>query len=444
MEDLGLTTLDRSPGKWKAYAWVLILPVAFLLYSTSFNTYDVIRQEHSVLGDADASNYIRLIENFGLTEIYGDPYTHTSEGRSIGDNAQKHKIHHVLYVTAAAAIYSVLDAVYGALGISGLHAVYSVNAAVVCLNIVLVYLLLNYVNPKGNPRLPFLLFYATALSTWIFASMPDSWPFTGTLILLFLLVYYKKSPHDLALAALIGFLMLGNLILVFLLVFLLIRMITEGHRWRAVLIKSLTAGSVAMGTWLVLLTALSLIDPFFRPDHYARYTLWYKDFVNLDLTILSPYVWKSVVTNLYVTSIVSNQPDPFVPQEALLYTVRGSVLGLVALAAYLLLVAVVLVAAARELRPAVAQRGIVAGAVADRGLHLATWCAAMVPITIFLYYASGFIYSTTIVGLMAVILCRFLNLANLWHKLLFYGVLLIMVVNNSVQVIRFREALAAL
>lgn len=429
---------------WGAYAGLAAWFALFLLYSISFNSYDVVREEHSVLGDADASNYIYLFENFQLSRVYGDPYTHTSEGRSIGDNAQKHKVHHILYVVVAAGIHAVLDAVYGWLGLSWLRAVYSVNAVVVCVNLGLIYFLLPHFNPRHNPRFPFVVFYAFALSTWVFGSIPDSWPFTGTLILLFLLAFYKTSPHYLVLAALIGLFMLGNLILAFLLVFVLIKLLRQHADWVAVIARSLAAALVTLATWLSLLSGISLFDPHFRPDHYFKLTFWYKEFVSLDLTFLSPYVWKSVLSNLFITSIVSNQPDPFVPQEAMLVTIRTSFLGLVAAGAYVALLCLLGIATVRELRPVVASRGARYVLVEERGVHLLVCCALMVWITIFLYYASGFIYSTTIVGLIAMILCRFLDLSKPLHKALLYGALAVLIANNTAQVLRFREALAAM
>ncbi len=68
----------------------------------------------------------------------------------------------------------------------------------------------------------------------------------------------------------------------------------------------------------------------------------------------------------------------------------------------------------------------------------------MVFITIFLYYASGFLYSATVVGPMAMMLCRYIDLADLRRRLLFYAVLVVIIVNNTIQILHFREALGAM
>ena len=45
-------------------AWLLVIPLVLAVYPFSFNTFPIIENEHSVLGDA--ANYFRLIREFDL------------------------------------------------------------------------------------------------------------------------------------------------------------------------------------------------------------------------------------------------------------------------------------------------------------------------------------------------------------------------------------------
>ncbi|MCI0525908.1 MAG: hypothetical protein L0Y56_00440, partial [Nitrospira sp.] len=109
--------------------WIVLLPIAFLVYSLSFSDIAIIKQRHSVLGDADAANFMILIEDFNLSEKYGNEYN--TENRSLGDIAQKHKVHHVLYAIVGSIIYKIFLTVYQLLGVPSDKALYSVNAFLV-------------------------------------------------------------------------------------------------------------------------------------------------------------------------------------------------------------------------------------------------------------------------------------------------------------------------
>lgn len=432
--------IDTS--KWNVRIGWLLLPIAFVVYVNSFSGFPAIEREHSILGDGDCANYARMIEHFSPSESYGDPYNTRSRG--VGDIAQKHKIHHFFYVVVASLLYDLIRGIYGVLSVSSGLALYSVNALVTCANILLLGRLLRSHNPHDNPTWPFLLLYAFSLSTWIFASVPESWPFSATLILIFFNVIDAERVSPRVAAALVGAMMLNNMILLFLVGFIALRRLAgswkKGTVWLAAALDFLLAGLV----WLTLLTILSLVEPGLRPDRYAEYTLWFRKFTLPLLPKWDPYVWQSMATNLYVNSVLSNQADPQVPQEALRYTLEGGWLGRVATAVYAALMALgawrvfgVFRAARRD------GRGILDW-LAEKGQSPLVWCGLMLGINLALFYPGGFLYSTVAVPFFSLIYCRFLDLRRNLDRWLVFAAVVAVLLNNTVQVVIFREALAAL
>src|SRR6266545_4908822 len=95
----------------KNYIWIAIFPLAFLLYSNSFNTFPILEEKHSVLAEADTAAFMIPISDFQMGKRYGDEYNRIYRG--LPDVAQKHKIHHTLYVIMAGMLYNFLSSLYG-------------------------------------------------------------------------------------------------------------------------------------------------------------------------------------------------------------------------------------------------------------------------------------------------------------------------------------------
>lgn len=427
---------------FRRHAWLVILPLFAVIYSVSFADRPIIDVQHSVLAEADAANFMMLIRDFELTRTYGDP-TRRGEARRVQDNAQKHKIHHTTYAIVAGYSFPVIRRALGWFGVGERRAVYTVNALLTCVNIVLLFFLLARFNPHGNGRGVFVVLYAGALSTWLYGSVPESWPFSGTMILLFLLAFYSDRYPPWALAALIGVAMLNNFVLGSLLVFMAALEVRRSETVRGFLAGLAASTAITFGVWLAGLTVLSLFDPTLRPDRFLAYTLWFRDFVEPGLPLYDPYVWASVVTNLFVNSVVSNQADPGIPQEALKFTLETSRIGLVATLVYLSLMAWVVAQALRSLRA----RALEAGArpvLSEPGLHVIGYCGAMAGVTLLLYYPGGFLYSTTVVPLLVLLACRFVDMSKRPQAALLYATVALVLMNNAIQVLRFRDALQAL
>jgi hypothetical protein len=80
----------------------------------------------------------------------------------------------------------------------------------------------------------------------------------------------------------------------------------------------------------------------------------------------------------------------------------------------------------------------------SRQLDPVLWAFTMLVVTVVLFYMSGFLYSTVVLPALTVFLCQNLDLHKKWQAALFYALLAIMVINNSLQVAEFRDSLRAL
>ena len=268
-----------ASGKIRQYLWVLIFPLSFIVYAGSFNSFAIIEKKYDVLADADSANFIILIRDFHLAKKYGDEYN--TKNRSLGDIAQKHKIHHVLYAFVSSLIYKGLSFLYQLLGMAPEKAVYAVNALLSCCNMGLLYILLRRFGCDNRDIGPYLLLYAFSLGTWIYSSIPESWTFSATLILGFLVLFYRKRPNLFILSLYIGLSMLNNVLLASLLLFPFMEYLSRENRAKEAIKKIVAAGIVAESTWMLALTVLSFFDESFGVSNFVRYTLWFKEFCRL-------------------------------------------------------------------------------------------------------------------------------------------------------------------
>jgi hypothetical protein len=408
----------------------------------SFRHYSIIDRKHSVLADADASNFKMLVEEFGFSRRLGDQYN--AHNRGIGDNAEKHKIHHVLYAMVAHPIYRVARGLERLAGGSGDRAVYDVNAVITCLNVVLLALLLRVGNLAAPTALPFLALYAFSLSTWLYASVPESWPFSASLVLIFLLALERRQIPLFGLAALLGLFMLNNFALGALYLLLGLRVFADEPKVGAACRRLVGAGILTLAVWLGSLTILGLFDSGLRPDRFFHFTFWFRQYVAAGLPPWSPYVWKSVLSNLFVNSFASHPGDPSVPQEAFKLTLQsGSGLGIASVAAVLAFLGLTGARFGAHLRTAWRNGGWRNALRSGNAVTPAAWALIMVAVTIVLYYGSGFLYSTVVVPAVLLVAGRVLDLRRPADRWIVYGTLIAVVANNVTQVLAFRAALLA-
>jgi hypothetical protein len=426
-----------SPSRWAHRAWI-VLPILTLgLYAWSFNSFPALERQKGILGDA--ANFKILLERWSLGNQLGDEYA--TNPRRLEDVAQKHKIHHVLFGMVGRPIYLMARAGYRAVGIDPGKAVYAVNAVITALTIILLYYFLKRVNPYGNPLLPFLALYSFSLSTWLWGSVPGSWPLSGAFTLLILFLAVQRALPGPALAALLGIFMLNNMTLGLLVIALSLPLLAADEPLIRRLARCVGLAAIAGGVWLAGLFVLAQFDPSFRPDRLLAYSAWFKRYLGQTLPPTSLYTWKAIFSNLFVTSFASNQPNPKLPPEAMALTLRDgplgaittlAVVGLLAAAAWLLLTGLKARARLEGWRHVVRD---------EPAVPLAAHCVVQVLVTAILSYASGAYYAPTVVPLVVLLLCRYVDLRKRPWQFLTYATIALVIINNAVQVDRFRDAL---
>ena len=427
-------------SSWRRHGWLLVPFAFFWVYLLSFSAFPAaIESKVSVVGEADAASYSLLYREFELGRPIGNPFN--LDNRSIADVAQKHKLHHVLSAALGRGLHDVVAPLYELLGVPRARAVYLPGALLGALNVVLLGLLLRRWNPRGNSTVPFLVFFGISLSPWLYTAVPDSWPLTIGLFLTFLLLAESDRMPTLGLAALLGVFMLNNMAIAALVGVLWLREWRRAPLSWPLIGRAALALGLAVGVWLAGLSLLALFDPGFRPDRYWAFSRWFRDFMGARLPPTDPYVWKSMLSNLFVNSVVTNQPDPNMPQEAMQHTIRSSLLGVAAIVALLGLGATALWRLARH-AIAQARTGGARGLLTHPALFPALWCVVMVMVTLALYYAGGFTYATLTVPMMAALLCSQLDLGKPLERVLVWGAVLLIVINNLDQVRQFRDALS--
>ncbi|MEO6667645.1 MAG: hypothetical protein ABIO65_12860 [Nitrospiria bacterium] len=432
---------NKTAATVRRHLWIIILPVAFLVYATSFSGIPILEQRHSVLAEADSASFRLLIQEFDLSRQYGDQYN--MDHRSLGDIAQKHKIHHALYVIVASLIYHGFAGLYEFMGVPAGYALYSINALLAVCNIVLLAVLLRWFHGDRLNRFGYLALYAFSLSTWIYGSVPESWTFSATLILGFLLIFYVYRPHVSVLAVYIGVAMLNNVLLGSLLLFPVLEAGCVSRRFGEFARTVGVGGAITGATWLAALSGLSVFDGSFRPDEFLRYTRWFKQYLAYGLSLWDPYVWKVVVSNLFINTVVSHQSDPAVPQQALLSTIRESYLGLGATLAYLGLAVVGVVGVGRRFAREVGGVRSLRELLGRDDLQLAVYCLTWMGLTLVLFPPAAFLYSTAVVPLVVVLIARGLQPERASHALWLYAAVAAVILNNTSQVVIFRNALRA-
>jgi hypothetical protein len=432
----------KSPNNIRKHMWIVILPIAFLIYSNSFNNFGILEQKYDVLADADSAAFIMLIKDFHLAKKYGDEYN--TNNRGLGDVAEKHKTHHILYVMVASHIYSGFSFLYHLLGIPQHNALYSINALLACFNILLLYVLLRYFNPDNEHTGLYILLYAFSLSTWIYASIPESWPFSATLILLFLVLFYKEKFSPVILSFLIGIFMLNNVFLGSLLIFIAVRHLLASENAKEFIWKTLLSSFTALTTWLGSLTVLSLYDASLRPDNLIRYTLWFRTFAGSKLPVYSLYAWKVIISNVFVNSILSNQSSPGVPLEALLYTLKGSFLGVISTLIYSIFLLLIFMRMVKTAKGDCGTKKKLKSIFMREDLHPAMYCIIWLLLTVNMQPTAAFLYSTVMVPLLIVLMQQFINSELRHQKVLLGVVIFLVIINNTAQILKFRAALSVM
>jgi hypothetical protein len=418
-------------------AWILVPILAFFVYAWSFNSFPAIERQKGLLGDA--GNFNVLLERWSLGTKLGNEYA--TNPRRLEDVAQKHKVHHALFGMLGRPVYLIAKPVYAAAGWDPAKAVYAVNALIGALTLVLLYYFLKYINRYGNPLTPFVALYAFSLSAWLWGSAPGSWPLSGACTLLILYLSARRALPRAVLAAMLGVFMLNNMTLGVLVIALGVPIIAEERPLLGRLARWASLGLIAGGVWLGLLMLLSYFDDSFRPDRVIAYSAWFKQYLGETAPLTSLYPWKSILSNMFVTAFASNQPNPRIPPEAVLFTLRGGGIGAVSTLAVVALLSAAIWNGVTTLRGQARQEGWRRLLQEELTIPLVVHCMVLIGVTAALSYTSGLWYAPTYLPLVVILLCRYLDLRERRWQLLTYGTIALVIINNVVQIDRFRDAL---
>jgi len=208
--------------------------------------------------------------------------------------------------------------------------------------------------------------------------------------------------------------------------------------------KSIGIIAIAISTWLAFLTLLSVFDPNFRPDHFFQYTFWFKTHIAPPVIIFGAYYWKSALSQLYITSFLSNQSIPNVPQESLLYTIQQSKLGIAATAIYLCLLLTLGWRGAKHVLFQVRERGGFDALLSTVYFPMALYALAWLFLTVIMDTSGGFLYSTMVTPMVVATLYQFTDWRQRVHKYLWTATVCAVLVNNAQQIMSFRTTLMAI
>lgn len=420
---------------------LLLVPVAFFVYSNSFNKFEILNNKIDVLADCDSASYAILMKDFHLSKIYGNEYNTTN--RNLGDIAQKHKIHHFLYVSSGSLLYKLFLNLYRLFGVNDEnYALYSINAFITCCNILLLNALLNIIKPNNNKKFVFLVLYAFSLSTWIYASILDSWPFTTMLILIFFILLFKYRCNTVFMSILVGMFMLSNVILGSLATILIISSYANYKNFNSFFVKSVLAIFLAISTWAFSMFILSIYDNSMMPINYFKYTLWFNNFISYKRHFYDLYVLKVVISNLFINSILSNQPNPIVPQEALRYTFETSNFGLIATVVYLLFIGKMFINMFDNSKAIVCDKVRLKILLGEIHVNLLIYGFALALLPLLWFPPASFLYSLTFVPYLIMACYNYFNYNKLLDTVLLYGATIMVVTNNLFQIVKFREVLS--
>jgi hypothetical protein len=188
---------------------------------------------------------------------------------------------------------------------------------------------------------------------------------------------------------------------------------------------------------------LSLFDPTLRPDRFLKYTLWFKESIAPPVKLLDDYYWKVSFSNLLVSGILSNQSDPVVPHEAIRYTLQESMVGLISTLLYVGLLFLVFFRMVKNIHSTFSQGSIVS-IFKKRHLQLIFYCITWIILTVLLDVGGAFLYSSLVVPLVILLCCNFLNTGKILDRIFLFVVLLSVILNNSIQILQFRDNLSLL
>ena len=309
-------------GSWLT---ALLPCIAFLLYSATFCSAKSMAKE-DLIGDADSAQYTGLLANWDIRQPFGDAFRLT--GRQLGDRQQSHKIKHVLLLQVFGPI--VRQSVR--LGVDPWLAAKTPIALLAAVTILLTGILLRRSRQRPGAIIPVLTMLMMAPGMWVYASQPDSWVFTGTLVL-GLIVLTTAHPHAILLHALsIGIAMTNNVLIGCLCVAPFVWRLCQGDELRKVVAAVIVTGLLALIVWSGSLAIFSIFDPDLAPHRVVSQLAFAQRLVDPEPRPLwHPATIRLSLEQWMVTAFTSYQHDQMLVGWGLGNTWRTSWIGRVAI-----------------------------------------------------------------------------------------------------------------
>lgn len=243
-----------------------ISALSFANYASTFIKHGTsLGSRSDVVLDADTGPFTLLLTQWQLGRVYGDASNHVD--RSVGDQAEEHKIKHVLLPLAFSPLVDGIELV----GVSPFVAAKLVGAFSGALVVFLCGFLLMRNGADPQTVLFSAITVGVAPGLWLYSSLPESWTFSGALLLCALSVQLLWPARAGTLGVFVGIAMLNNLLFGLLAVLPFLRKIRLSGELRAATGGAVKCGLFALATWAVALTLLSLSDPALRPDRVLAF-----------------------------------------------------------------------------------------------------------------------------------------------------------------------------
>ncbi|MFN0006537.1 MAG: hypothetical protein ACKVXR_01415 [Planctomycetota bacterium] len=395
-----------------------------------------------VIADADASLYAVLLPQYRPERVFGNATQ--SRGRRLTDITQAIKVKHPLYAVVGHALWSGSSTATRALGLPPELAIHLVNAVISAINLVLFILLAEALGQSIKVVAPLSLLYAGAASPWVLGAVPESWPLSATVSLLFLVMLYRFRCSWLVLGLVAGIGMLNNPFLGgLLIVFWMHEIASRRGRPAAVMARIAASGAIALLAFVGSLEFLSLWDEQYRVAGFLERATWFQE-RNVALLASRHYpdpssldALKGSIGNWLVTAVVSFQSDPFFPVESLKSTLRESWLGRAGVAAYLGLAVTAGLTAMSSLRRGHGRLPAFQGYASPFAILIVVWWL----LGHLYYWPCTFLFSPPAVPLLILLLGCYLSRLPVWTVSLVWMACLTVVATNTAQILRIRDAL---
>lgn len=426
----GLARLGR-------FTMVASLALLFLVICASLFVGIPVLDREYVLANADPNDYARLLGDPGWREVLADgPASEASE-------LHRKATHHFAYVVVGSVIHHALEAGYRLLGIPGAYAAYGVNAVIGLANVLLLALLLKRIGAPTETRIPLVAVYAVCVSTLLYASIPDSWLFSGTIVLASTLLVTVRAIPSWVIGAFIGVGMTANFLLVICLAALIPRAAGGDANLLATGRRLLSWGAATLIAWIAVSAVLALaISPDLGVDRVLGSAFGFRAEFPVGLSIWSPTRWAYAAANVFIVPIVGNHDDLHFGWRAFRSTLLHPV-GLLSILVFLTLVVRGLARTFITMRARLRERSLTAVLeMPETGwLVLAAGAAGMAATTV--YYEAA-LYSPVAVPAVLVAMASGYRAGNRLDRVLLLSLPALVAIDTAQTTWRIREQLIAM